>query len=211
MNKRKWGAIAIIIGLLLIAGIIYLLFFYKPLISGPAVEQPLAQEPGAGLPKQAEPPKQPATVQPVSPLKRAEIKQADLARMASAFAERFGSFSNQSDYGNIRDLQIFMTDKMKSWSENYISEARASRGDTSIYYGIVTKSILSQAKQFDSDIGQAEILVKTQRRESTGPLRPSSSEARVSGNSAAFYQDIIINYLKEGSVWRVDAVYWQAK
>jgi len=94
-----------------------------------------------------------------------------------------------------------MTDKMKDWSQNYINDAKAKKADTSIYYGIVTKSIFSEAKQFDADLGQAEVLVKTQRRESTG----------VSGNSATFYQDIIIKYLREGSVWRVDGIYWQSR
>ena len=201
MNKKTWGVIIIIFGLLLIIAIIYFLFLYQPATPGPVVSQPTAGEPQAALPQQAVSPKPPIAVQPVAPIKNTEIKQDDVARMASAFAERFGSFSNQSDYGNIRDLQIFMTAKMKDWAQNYIDQARAKKTDTSIYYGIVTKSILSEVKQFNGDAGQAEILVKTQRRESTG----------VSGNSTTFYQDIIIKYLREAGVWRVDGVYWQSK
>ena len=201
MNKKTWGVIIIIFGLLLIIAIIYFLFLYQPATPGPVVSQPTAGEPQAALPQQAVSPKPPIAVQPVAPIKNTEIKQDDVARMASAFAERFGSFSNQSDYGNIRDLQIFMTAKMKDWAQNYIDQARAKKTDTSIYYGIVTKSILSEVKQFNGDAGQAEILVKTQRRESTG----------VSGNSTTFYQDIIIKYLREVGVWRVDGVYWQSK
>ena len=122
-----------------------------------------------------------------------------MARLASAFAERFGSFSNQSDYGNIRDLEIFMTAKLKAWADNYITEARARANQTAIYYGIVTKAISTEVKQFDADTGQAEILVRTQRRESAG----------VSGNSSTFYQDISLKYAREQGVWRVDGVNWQ--
>lgn len=198
-NKRFWGVIAIIFGLLIIAVIIYFIFFYQPAALAPVVEQPVAT--GAQTIVTPEPTSQPVAIQPVSPLKKAEVKADDLARMAVAFAERFGSFSNQSDYGNLKDLQLFMTSSLNDWAQNYINEARLKKTDTSIYYGIVTKAILSEVKQFDSDLGQAEILVKTQRRESTG----------VTGNSSTFYQDIIIKYRREGTVWRVDGIYWQSK
>ena len=199
MNKRIWGIIIIIVGLLLMVAIIYFMFFYKSAAPEPVIEQPVTSVSQTTV--TPEPTSQPVTVQPVSPLKKAEVKADDLVRLAAAFAERFGSFSNQSDYGNLRDLRIFMTDNLKTWAENYINNARLKKGDASIYYGIVTKAVLSEVKQFDSDLGQGEILVKTQRRESAG----------VTGNSTTFYQDIIIKYRLEGSVWRVDGAYWQNK
>jgi len=203
MNKKVWGVIIVIAALAIIAGIVYIIFFYKfSSPAGPAAEQPVAEEPVNKIPAEVKPSVEPiTTTQPVSPLKKTEIVADDLARMASAFAERFGSFSNQSDYGNVRDLQIFMTDTMKKWAENYINEARARKTQTAIYYGIVTKAISSDIKQFDADAGRAEILIKTQRRESAG----------LAGNSATFYQDIIVKYVREQGVWRVDGVYWQSK
>ncbi|MFH0955597.1 MAG: hypothetical protein V1801_00035, partial [Candidatus Falkowbacteria bacterium] len=200
MNKKVWGVIIIITALTIIAGIIYIIFFYKfSSPSEPVVEQPVAEEQIKTLEPVIEQPVETTTVQPISPLKKSEVQADDLTRMASAFAERFGSFSNQSDYGNVRDLQIFMTDTMKNWAENYINDARSRKTQTTIYYGIVTKAISSEVKQFDFDAGGAEILVKTQRRESAG----------ITGNSTTFYQDIIIKYVREQGVWRVDAIYWQ--
>ncbi len=203
MNRRIWGVIIIIIALAIIAGIIYIIFFYK--FSGPAEQaasQPVVEEPANTIKPAVEQTDKPATtVQSISPLKKSEVRSDDLARMASAFAERFGSFSNQSDYGNIRDLQIFMTNTMKIWAENYINDARSRKTQTTIYYGIVTKAISNEVRQFDSDVGQAEILVKTQRRESAG----------IGGNSTTFYQDIIIKYVREQGVWRVNGVDWQNK
>ena len=149
MNRKVWGIIIVIIALAIIAGIVYIIFFYQftpppqPVVEQPVVEQPITT-PEPIVEKPALPT---ATVQPVAPVKT-EIESDDLARMASAFAERFGSFSNQSDYGNIRDLQIFMTDNMKVWAENYINDARAKKTQTTIYYGIVTKAISNETKQF---------------------------------------------------------------
>ncbi len=205
MSKRVWGIIIVIASLAIIAGIIYIIFFYKfnniekqPIIEQPVVEQPVNNLNPTSNQQVAT---NTTTVQVVSPLKKAEINKDDLIRMASAFAERFGSYSNQSDYGNIRDLQIFMTNSMKDWADDYINQSRVNKTQTSIYYGIVTKAISGEAKQFDSDVGKAEILVKTQRRESSG----------TSGNSITFYQNILIKYIREQGVWRVDGIEWQTK
>jgi protoheme ferro-lyase len=92
-----------------------------------------------------------------------------------------------------------MTESMKNWAENYINDARIKKTQTTIYYGIVTKAISNEVKKFDADTGQAEILIKTQRRESAG----------ITSNSTTFYQDIIIKYAREQNVWRVDGIYWQ--
>ena len=201
MDRKVWGIIIVIAALAIIAGIVYVIFFYQfSSPPAPVVEQPVVEQPATTLPPVVEQPVKPiAAVQPISPLKKADVGSDDLARMASAFAERFGSFSNQSDYGNIRDLQIFMTGTMKTWADNYIIDARSRKTQTAIYYGIVTKAISSEVKQFDADTGSAEILVKTQRRESAG----------IAGNSATFYQDIIIKYVREQGVWRVSGIYWQ--
>lgn len=202
MNKKIWGVIIIILALIIIAGLIYFILINKFSINlGPIAEPPAGSSSTAVAPGPAEPAKEPAAVQPISPLKKLQVKPDDLSRMAAAFAERFGSFSNQSDYGNLRDLQIFMTANMKSWAQDYINTARRQKADASIYYGLVTKAISSEVRQFDFDLGRAEIMVRTQRRESTG----------VADNSSVFYQDIIIKYLRENGVWRVAGANWQGK
>lgn len=205
MNKKIWGIIIVIAALAIIAGIVYIIFFYR--FSSQPEQAVRAPAPTAPAKTSAESAVEPPPVLPTAALeppvepKKTEIEADDLARMASAFAERFGSFSNQSDYDNIRDLEIFMTDSLKSWAENYVNDVRVKKTQTAIYYGIITKAISNEVKKFDAAAGQAEILVKTQRRETAG----------VSGNSSTFYQDIIIKYGREQGVWRVDGIYWQAK
>ena len=104
MNKKVWGLIIVITALAIIVGIVYVIFFYKFASPPPsaAVKPPPVQEPVKTVQPLVEPPVKPAaTVPPPASLKKAEVGADDLARMASAFAERFGSFSNQSDYGNM--------------------------------------------------------------------------------------------------------------
>ncbi|MBU0879587.1 hypothetical protein KKH00_02115, partial [Patescibacteria group bacterium] len=204
MSRRTVGIIIVITGLLLIVGIIYVIFFYKFTSQQPEVA---IEESSAILEQQKKPVEQSIAVPPtgtiikVAPIKKTEINQDDLARIASAFAERFGSFSNQSDYENIRDLRLFMSFKMQTWADNYISQAQASHQQTAIYYGITTKAITTEVKQFNSESGQAEILIKNQRKEATG----------TTVNASTFYQDIIIKFVREKGAWKIDSAIWQAK
>lgn len=129
------------------------------------------------------------------------VNKESIARMASSFAERFGSFSNQSDYKNISDLKPYMTVKMKKWADSYIAENRAN-GVSNIYYGIITKSVTYEYLSYDDDMGSAEIVVKARRRESVG----------ISSNTTnVFYQDIKISLIKENGAWKIDSAYWQEK
>ena len=204
MNRRVWGIIIVIAALAITAGIVYIIFIYRFSSSpAPAADQPaaLTVAPAADQPAAPAPARTSSPAPAVSPLKKTEVGRDDLIRLGSAFAERFGSFSNQSDYGNIKDLQIFMTASLKAWSDNYINDARTRKGDSTIYYGIITKSISGEVKRFDPDLGKAEILVKTQRRESIG----------VSGNGPTFYQDLLVKYSREDGGWLLDGLHWQAK
>jgi len=127
-----------------------------------------------------------------------EFGEKDLKNMASSFAERFGSYSNHSNYNNIDDLKIFMSAKMQVWADEFLEQVRKDN-DMDIYYGITTKAVVSQVKKFDDDAGEGQVLVQTQRRESTG----------TTGNSTVFYQDILINFVMKNGAWKVDSAYWQ--
>jgi len=206
MDKRKLiGILIIIVGLIALIGIIYLIFFYnfttrpgevsqdRELVQQTEVVQ--TEEQPARLPTK------PIITAKTSQPSQTEVGQEDLLRMASAFAERFGSYSNQSDYGNIRDLKIFMSSTMQDWADSFIDQARAKKSESSIYYGITTKAIAQEVIKFDEDLGQAEVLVKTQRREAIG----------TTSNTTVFYQDIVIKFVRQKGIWKVDGAYWRDK
>ena len=122
----------------------------------------------------------------------------DLRKMALSFAERFGSYSNQADYGNIEDLKIFMTPKMQNWADDYVANLRQQDKDNAVYYGITSVAISGEVKQFDDPAGTAEVLVTVQRREVIG-----SSEAKV------FSQNILIVFEKIKDEWKAGSATWQ--
>ncbi|PIR13825.1 hypothetical protein COV49_00900 [Candidatus Falkowbacteria bacterium CG11_big_fil_rev_8_21_14_0_20_39_10] len=206
MNRKALGILIILVGLIIIAGIIYFIFFYnsnkeevesqplpvKQTEESVQTENKLPEE-KTSLPDV----KKPATAAPI----QRDVNGEELKRMAGSFAERFGSYSNHSSYSNIYDLQIFMSENMKSWADKFVSDARAKQKPGDIYYGISTRAIHEEINNFDDEAGRAEIIVNTQRRESTGTM----------GNNNTFYQDVSINFIKENSLWKVDSAYWADK
>lgn len=128
------------------------------------------------------------------------VSKSDLENIASSFAERFGSYSNQSNFSNLTDLKMFMGDKMRDWVDSYIEEHRIKSSASDIYYGIITKAVAQEIKEYDDNAGVVEILVNTRRRESIGSSSNSTN---------AFSQDITITFHKERGAWKVYSAIWQ--
>ncbi len=201
MNKRKLiGILIIFVGLIILIGIIYFMFFCGIGTEVTPKEKEEATQPTlpTSTTQQPDKPKAVFEVKQPSPV---EIKQTDLKQLAASFAERFGSYSNQSDYGNIRDLKIFMSLKMQAWADNFVSKSRIEKGETGIYSGITTKAIAQEVRQFDETAGQAEILIKTRRRQASG----------TTDDATTYYQDIIIKFVWEKGEWKVDRAEWQSR
>lgn len=128
---------------------------------------------------------------------RADFTETDLKKLASSFTERLGSYSNQSQYDNLKDLKIFMSEDMNKWAENYIAE-QLDKEYSQSYYGISTKAVTAEVKEFDKDAGQARVLVQTQRVES-----------REGEEDEIFYQDINLALIKQNASWKVDEANWE--
>ncbi len=125
-----------------------------------------------------------------------EKTKLELSRIALSFAERFGTYSNQSDFENVESLKVFMTGSMQTWADGFVASARQQNADSSIYYGVTTKVITSKNVRFDET--HADFVFTTQRIESTG----------TTDNNRVFFQDISIKFVKEGSQWKVNEATW---
>ncbi|MCF7820237.1 MAG: hypothetical protein K9M44_02065 [Candidatus Pacebacteria bacterium] len=123
-----------------------------------------------------------------------EMTAEDLKQLAFAIAERYGSYSNEGNFGNISDLELYMTDEMKTWAKTYVETERA-KPYTGEYYGMSTTALVGEVVSFEDD--EAEVLVSTRRKEI------KNNEENV------FDQKITINFSKIGSEWKVSGAYWQ--
>lgn len=208
MTRRQKVILGIIIALALLLLAIALFFLLqRPAPAVPVVDV-TAQgngQPVAGLPE-ANQPNRGSTAQPTGttdPTPIAPTAPPDdtsaIKRFAAAFAERFGSFSNQTDFVNITDLKGFMTARMQVWADGFVADARASGADTTVYSGTTTRALTPTIQAFDEDAGTATVRVGTQRQK--------AASGTVAGE--VYYQDVIIELIKVNGEWKADSAEWQ--
>lgn len=128
-----------------------------------------------------------------------KLNANDASKLSASFTERLGSFSNQSDYGNVTDLKIFMTSDMKDWADKYVADLRAQKYSGE-YYGITTKSLTTKVLSYDEKTGTAKIEVTTERRE---------SQADVLGVS--YLQKMTLDLTRVNGEWLVSGAFWEKK
>ena len=206
MSKKRTGIIIILFGLISLLAALYFMFFYSPVV---ITEEPIVQEIEViqetkkevikPLPEVIKVEKEIIQTEQKREITKEEISQAELKQIAASFAERYGSFSNQSNFQNLKDLMVFMTMDMQERTGNYIEQSLSQRGSVSIYYGVSTKAVATDIQILDEDKGQAVILVKTVRQESTGTINNISDKS----------QNIEISLKKERGAWKVDDASWQ--
>ncbi|OGY42130.1 MAG: hypothetical protein A2Y67_01950 [Candidatus Buchananbacteria bacterium RBG_13_39_9] len=210
LNKRKkllW--LIIILLLLIIAATIYLLMVYFKITPVFNYNTNVPAPAPTALPSPTTPGSynQPKTtvladlkgINEGTGITISEPEQTSMLFAATSFAERFGSFSNQSNYKNFDDLQPLMTKSVQNWVKQYIETLKKQNPDSNTYYALETKAISSEIKSADLKANTAEVMVKTQRQEFKNDIN----------NPRVFYQDILLKILKENGQWLVGGVYWQ--
>jgi hypothetical protein len=208
MSRRS--KIAIIVALLILALILLILWLLSLQQAAP-VGEPVLDEAGGTISKplggqldtsygayvntnkQPPQPSQPTETTPPAP----PDNRSNLKRLAAAFAERYGSFSNNSDYENLLDLKAFMTASMAANTDTYVEDARAKGSASAEYYGMTTRSISTEVTALDETAGTAVVIVTTQRH-SSGTL-----------GEKIYYQSIDVKFVKAGDTWQVSAAAWQ--
>ncbi|MFA5248146.1 MAG: hypothetical protein WC415_02780 [Patescibacteria group bacterium] len=205
-NKKTLWIILAVLVITILAVIVYLLFFFKwpgdsplnVLVNNMKTVNKIVKE---ALPVDENIKEAKLAEKDTPAPTNEEIDRYTAVKIASSFAERFGSYSNQSDYGNITDLRSLMTKKMQAWADEYVADARKNNPYNGSYQGAIAKAVSSEVKSFDAAAGQAEIIISAQRSE----LSADSIEANV------YYEDIIIKMIKEGGTWKIDSAFWQGK
>ncbi len=175
------------------AAIIYFIFIYDYSSQTETPQTPRQSQTAEPVISKSEPENQSGGT--VSPLEQSR-DQAE--KLAIYFAERFGSSSNQSDFSNLTDLEVFMTDSLKSRTRAYIAAERAKTASDSEYSGIITKAAVAEFVTFSETAGTAEGTVKTKRQ-----------ETKADGQVTSYDQDLSIGLKKVDGEWKVDRADWK--
>jgi len=116
---------------------------------------------------------------------------AELSVIARNFVERYGSFSNQSNKQNMRDIWSLITPAF----QNRLDLSPSQTTDQT-YSGIETRVI--SMKVISESPSVAELQVKVQRSERNAELQQKN-----------YYQDSLISLIKSGDQWLVDSIEWK--
>lgn len=120
---------------------------------------------------------------------------SDVLSLAKQFAERFGSYSNESTFENIRDVLPLMSKSLQQKTQEDLVNKVAPKE----YYGVTTRIITAKTTKSDETTGEATVKLTTQREESIGSPQ----------NKIVKYQDIILGFVKESGVWKINSANWQ--
>ncbi|MBN2884686.1 hypothetical protein JXE04_02050 [Patescibacteria group bacterium] len=203
MNRnKKLGLFIILVGLLIIAAIIYFIYIkrsFAPEAVFVEEAEPIVQLPAVTDTSSITPGDRPRNYQQydISQEEAHTTNANDITKLASAFAERLGSYSNQSNYSNFEDLNIFMTDSMRDWAKTYVEKMRQENPYSGSYYGVTTKAVSTEVNEFDDDLGSAEVIIGTQRK-----------EINFNGSENNYQQNLRLTFVKQSDQWLVDGAYW---
>lgn len=126
-----------------------------------------------------------------------EVSAASREAFVRSFVERYGSYSNQSDFENLEDLYPFMTQRLRQQTEKFVRDERAREVRGTSYVGVTTRAL--SVRTASESATEARVLVSAQRQEATA--------ANPSGR--VYYQDIELSLKNVGDAWRVDAAVWK--
>ncbi len=124
-------------------------------------------------------------------------EQVAMVRLANLFTERFGSYSSEAEFQNIIDLKKFMTTKMQSWADTYVTTHKKTLNSQSTFISITTKVLSTTVNSFSDK--KAEVRSTTSRVE----------EGENTNDVRAYNQDIVLQLVKQGNDWKVDSAFWQ--
>ena len=89
---------------------------------------------------------------------------AGATSIAKTFVERYGSYSNESNFQNLRDLLPLMTDSFRQETTTFLASATTPEE----YSSITTRVITVDMESYDEEEGVATVVMNTQREEATG-------------------------------------------
>lgn len=117
----------------------------------------------------------------------------ELTLFSRTFIERYGTWSNQSNFENFNDLYPYMTDKLKIGTQTMVGQKMADFNVNNSYYGVTTKILSLEINDFNQD-ARTEFSAKVQQQESKDNV------------NNIFYKTVKLVLIKNGPDWQADEI-----
>jgi len=192
LSRGKKIVIISVVGLLILALIIFLILYFKDKATAPIIDET------------APPPKVEVSVEDkgllLAPMTQEEVQSASLKIVASMFAEKFGTFSSDSDYVGLQELLPLTTSGLSTWIQGtYIPKLRIDHDPRGYFYRITAQSPVVNIMTLTEKSAKVEVTV--QREENSG----------ADATMLSFLQKLTLEMIKIGDNWYVDGAYWQTR
>jgi hypothetical protein len=119
-----------------------------------------------------------------------EAEKNGAVQLAKVFVERYGTYSSDNDFQNIKEVETFVT--VALWSK--ISAPMNSKTTTQGFVGMTTKVISMDLVAWSGTIATVEL--KTTRTEEKN------------GAVSTRYQNATVEMVKENTVWLINKISW---
>ncbi len=119
-----------------------------------------------------------------------EAEKNGAVQLAKVFVERYGTYSSDNNFQNIREVETFVTPAL--WSK--ISAPMNGKTTTQSFVGMTTKVISTDLTKWSDT--KATVELKTTRTEEKN------------GVITTRYQNVTVDMVKTGGVWLVDKLVW---
>lgn len=117
-----------------------------------------------------------------------------LARQsAEIFAERYGSWSNQESFANLRDVLPTMTPSFRAETQAYL-DAQGVTPPAEVYEGVTSTKLSSTLDSFDDTSATVRVRMQREKTDSNG--------------TTVVYEDLILDLESAGGNWLVDSAEW---
>ena len=190
MSKRTITIIIIIAVVIIGLAVALLLVDESFFVPKAEVNQNLNQqaEPQANLPDPGK------GYEEVEPAVRLSPAEQDVTSLARNFAERYGSYSTDSNFANLEEVKILASAKLISQLQELIDAGSANES----FYGVSSRALKVEILNLDETAGSAAVEVNLQRQET------KEGQAEF-----VYYQKMLLSLIRSGSKWLVDGAEWQ--
>ena len=139
------------------------------------------------------PPAKPVSVPVRTP---EEMAKDTVSRLARLFAERFGTFSSQSQYEGIGDVMAVTTDSFQNWlKDKYIPQIKGQHS-AAVYSGQTTRVMSVTVEKFADNESQVAVRVQRAVTDEGGAIEVK-------------YPVLNVALIRQDSMWLVDSAYWE--
>lgn len=130
----------------------------------------------------------------VNPVSSLEIQQNAAEQIAKIFLERFNSYSSESQYQNVRDVQTLVSKAYWLQLSAKLPAVTATQNTTAPFASTITKAYSSKLSSWNDTSAIVELQVKI-TEEKNGIIKNRDQQAKVS-------------LVKDGQNWLVDKFDW---